>query len=273
MAMSQGLEEDIKIIKKDDIQKLLDAGYDREDIMVIYFGPSVLTNVQIDNSIDLGILGYTEDFAATMIQNFLDAAKNKTYELGLKYPDYDWSDIIKKYKIDKSGKDIDGQEQTNKNSPALVRGRNDKEYKVYRIYEGDKVVVGTVIDRVRIVNGKKDDDDYYRRDPEDLKNFKGGYWGVVSSDKKIIKDIAKMILRKKTGYVKNMELFVNRLGGVDAESLDKNKIPYELGGEVFIPTTYLDYNPDYLVGTNTMYEMFKGGGIIKGGKVHKSEKV
>ena len=34
------------------------------------------------------------------------------------------------------------------------------------------------------------------------------------------------------------------------------------GGEVFIPTTYLDYNPDYLVGTNTMYEMFeKGGGI------------
>ena len=38
------------------------------------------------------------------------------------------------------------------------------------------------------------------------------------------------------------------------------------GGEVFIPTTYLDYNPDYLVGTNTMYEMFADGGIMaKGG--------
>jgi predicted ABC-type ATPase len=34
------------------------------------------------------------------------------------------------------------------------------------------------------------------------------------------------------------------------------------GGEVFIPTTYLDYNPDYLVGTNTMYEMFEKGGKI-----------
>jgi hypothetical protein len=34
------------------------------------------------------------------------------------------------------------------------------------------------------------------------------------------------------------------------------------GGEVFIPTTYLDYNPDYLVGTNTMYEMFADGGVL-----------
>jgi predicted ABC-type ATPase len=42
------------------------------------------------------------------------------------------------------------------------------------------------------------------------------------------------------------------------------------GGEVFIPTTYLDYNPDYLVGTNTMYEMFADGGLMaKGGSTYQ----
>jgi predicted ABC-type ATPase len=34
------------------------------------------------------------------------------------------------------------------------------------------------------------------------------------------------------------------------------------GGEVVIPTTNLNYNPDYLVGTNTMYEMFADGGMM-----------
>lgn len=46
------------------------------------------------------------------------------------------------------------------------------------------------------------------------------------------------------------------------------------GGEVVIPTTYLDYNPDYLVGTNTMYEMFADGGMmVKGGKIREFDDV
>jgi hypothetical protein len=35
----------------------------------------------------------------------------------------------------------------------------------------------------------------------------------------------------------------------------------------------LQNNPNYLVGTESMSEMFEKGGITKGGKVHKSEKV
>lgn len=261
-AMEKGREDDLKIIKKNDIEKLLDAGYNGEEIMGIYLGPTVLTNVNIDNQIDLGLLSNDEDYISEAIESFVEAAKNKTFELGLKYPDYDWSDIIKKYKIDISGKDVNGKERTNKTSPALVRGANASEFYVYRIYEGDKVVVGTVMDRVRIVNGKKDDDDYFRRDPEDLKNFKGGYWGIVSSDKKIIMDIAKMILSKKTGYIKNMEIFVNGLGGLDAETLDENKIAYELGGETMIMPTIIQNNPNYLVSTTTYSELFEKGGSI-----------
>jgi len=253
MAKTKRLEDDINIVKKDDIQKLLDAGYDNEDIMVIYFGPTALTNVNIDNEIGLGLFSYTEDYVPEAIEKLIEASKNKTYELGLKYPDFTWSDIIKKYKIDKSGKDVNGKKRT----------YNKKvEYLIYRLFEGDKVVVGTKIDRITIINGKKDDNNYFRRDLEEVNNFKGGYWGVVSSDKKIIKDIAKMILRKKSGYVKDIDIFVNGLGGVDANTLDLNKIPYELGGEVMVEPTILQNNPDYITSTATMSDYFEKGGAI-----------
>jgi len=253
MAKTKRLEDDINIVKKDDIQKLLDAGYDNEDIMVIYFGPTALTNVNIDNEIGLGLFSYTEDYVPEAIEKLIEASKNKTYELGLKYPDFTWSDIIKKYKIDKSGKDVNGEKRT----------YNKKvEYPIYRLFEGDKVVVGTKIDRITIINGKKDDNNYFRRDLEEVNNFKGGYWGVVSSDKKIIKDIAKMILRKKSGYVKDIDIFVNGLGGVDANTLDLNKIPYELGGEVMVEPTILQNNPDYITSTATMSDYFEKGGAI-----------
>ena len=69
---------------------------------------------------------------------------------------------------------------------------------------------------------------------------------------------------------KKNEIIFNTKNGfwVDENALTTAETRFEAGGEVFIPTTYLDYNPDYLVGTNTMYEMFEDGGIMaKGGYV------
>jgi predicted ABC-type ATPase len=256
MANLKGSKRDIKSVKKDDIQKLLDAGYDREDLITIYFGPTSLANVNIDNDIDLGLLGLDEYNVQNGIKKLLEVAKSKTYEIGLKYPDFNWSDILTKYKIDKNGKDVNGVERISNNNA------DKKTFYVYRIFEGNNVVVGTSVDRVEIIKGKKVDDDSYRKDPNDLKKFKGGYWSIVSSDKKIIKDIAKMILRKKSGYVKNMDIFVNDLGGVSAQTLDFNKIPYELGGEVMVQPTILQNNPDYITSTTTMSELFAKGGYV-----------
>ena len=63
---------------------------------------------------------------------------------------------------------------------------------------------------------------------------------------------------------KKNEIIFNTKNGfwVDENALTTAETKFEAGGEVFIPTTYLDYNPDYLVGTNTMYEMFAKGGTM-----------
>jgi hypothetical protein len=215
-------EDDVTSMKKEDIQKLLTAGYDAKDIEIIYFGVRVL-----EPSIDIsyegsGLLGYTEESIPRNIEELVKAAKNNVYEIGLKYPQFNWKNIIKKYNISKDGKEIDGVE---------MKFGNDSDYNVYTVFEGDKVVVGTSTNRVEYKNGKKQPErDYYKKDPKELADFTGGYWGVVTSSKEKMYDIAKMILSQKDGYVKDMNLFVNRLGGIGARELDKNDIKYEHGG-------------------------------------------
>jgi hypothetical protein len=215
-------EDDVTSMKKEDIQKLLTAGYDAKDIEIIYFGVRVL-EPSIDISYDgSGLLGYTEESIPRNIEQLVKAAKNNVYEIGLKYPQFNWKNIIKKYNISKEGKEIDGEE---------MKFGNETEYYVYTVFEGDKVAVGTSTNRVRYKDGKKQpEDDYYKKDPKELADFAGGYWGVVTSSKEKMYDIAKMILSQKDGYVKDMNLFVNRLGGIGARELDKNDIKYEHGG-------------------------------------------
>jgi predicted ABC-type ATPase len=76
-------------------------------------------------------------------------------------------------------------------------------------------------------------------------------------------DISQVVTKK------NEIIFDSKNGfWVNEDALVSAETRYAAGGEVFIPTTYLDYNPDYLVGTNTMYEMFANGGIMaKGGSI------
>lgn len=220
-----GLDEgDDKKIKKEEIKKLLDAGYNSEDINIIYLGADALEKAKIDKeyfSVS-GLMSYRDDAISEYIDKYVKVAKEGKFELGLKYPQFNWSDIVKKYKISKQGKEIDGK---------LYEYTNEKEHYVYTIFEGDKIVLGTSTNRVRYKDGKKQpEDNYYKRDPKELANFQGGYWGLVSSSKEVIKDIVKMILRKGSGYVKDIDVFVNALGGVDATDLDENDIKYEHGG-------------------------------------------
>jgi hypothetical protein len=220
-----GLDEDDKdAIKKEDIKKLINAGYDTDDIKIIYLGAYSLLEPSIDNEISRisGLLSYRYEVIPNKISLLVKIAKEKRFEMGLKYPNFNWSDIVKKYKISKDGKEISGVSR---------EYGNTKENYVYTIYEGDKVVLGTSTNRITYKNGVKEpEDDYYKRDASDLAKFQGGYWGVVSSSKDVIKDLARMILSKKAGYVKDMDLFINSLGGVDGEDLDENDIKYADGG-------------------------------------------
>lgn len=269
-------QDDIDAIKKSDVKKLISVGYNLEDLYLIYLGALSLSNTQIDNEISpiSGLLSYSKDYIPTKIEKIVKAAKEKKFELGLKYPDFNWSDIVKKYSISKDGKEIDGAE---------MDFGTTKEYYVYTIFEGKNVVLGTSTDRVITdANGKvKKGDKYYSRDKDDLAKFKGGYWGIVSSSKDVIKDILKMILSKKSGYVKDINVFTNGLGGVDAEDLDKNNVSYAKGGQLSGKFTFTPFKLEgnmlistQLKGVSPDNVMRKGvEGKLKGNDYNSAENI
>ena len=210
-------------LKKENVKSLVDAGLDLKDLFIIYFGIQTLsptTDLSYDSS---GIMSLDADYVNRSVDRIIYAVKGNKFEIGLKYPHINWSSIIKKYSIQKE--------------PATIKGevsvyKNEKENYVYAIYKGKNVVIGTTIDRERYIDGKLDKDDYYKIDAPTDGKFEGGYWGLVTSSKEIMYDIAKMILSQNNGYVKDIELFTNGLGGVRSESLDLNNVEYERGGSM-----------------------------------------
>jgi hypothetical protein len=232
--------KDLDIVKTSDIQSLLDVGYNEKEILAIYLGADAFVEIKSDTEFagtyyPDGIFSLNKESIDEQLNRFISVAKNKQYELGLKYPNFNWKAIIKKYDI--------------KNEPVLVErkrnwGDNEEVVNTYEVFVGDKVVLGHQIKTTYYKNGKVDrvyDDsetaiknynniNKYQKDRDYKAGFNGGYWGVVSSQKEVIETITKDILSQKGGYVKDLEMFVNRLGGVGYEELDASNIKYEHGG-------------------------------------------
>ena len=223
------LKEKMTIVTASRVQKLLDAGYDTKEIMLIYLGINSVYDVTIDNEFSYnaisGLFDYEISYIEEAIEDYVELANLNQYELGLKYPELDWSKIIEKYKISKTPKKAFEKKST--------RGNEEVRY-VYATYQGDDVVVSTSVDRERWISGKKEaKDSYYSKTPITDGNFKNGYWGITSSKKEIIMDILSMIVGQSTNYyVKDIAVFRNNLGGAHAETLIENKIKFEQGGNI-----------------------------------------
>ena len=230
---------DLENLKKEDVKKLIDVGYNMEDLYIVYIGVKSEITFKCDDEVSEvnGIFSVGKDYVERIITSLVEAGKEKKYELGLKYPLFNWSSVIKKYNV--------------KNEPILIQNKRswgNSEYYLttYEIFVGDNVVFGHEIKRARYKNDKFDKfdsedlegnevKDYnkinaYQKERDSKAGFNTGYWGIVSSDKSTIYDITKMIVSQKDGYVKDLDFFYNRLGGVGAEELDKSNIKYEDGG-------------------------------------------
>lgn len=242
------LKEKMTIVTAPRVQKLLDAGYDAKEIMLIYLGINSVYDVTIDNEFTYnaisGLFDYEPSYVDTMINRYVDVANVNQYELGLKYPEIDWDAIIKKYNISKTPRAISEEKRT--------RG-NEETRHIYSIYEGDDVVISTTANRERWIDGKKQPkDSYYFREPITDGNFKDGYWGITSSKKEVIMDILSMIVTQNVGsYVKEIAVFVNNLGGADAETLVQNKIKFEQGGNIGRTISFMDWRGDVRKGVIT----------------------
>lgn len=201
------------------IKKLLDAGYTKPEIVTIMVGYGTVHKIQCDGefvetSRPSGITKLQADYQDEAIKEYVEAAEKNAFELGLKYPEFNWSGIIKKYKIDLTPKIIS------------VRKSGDYTYE-YEVFVGKNIAIGHTL------RTKKDEDAVWReyKSAADGK-FNNDYWGVVSSSKSVIEDVAATLVAQTSGYVKDLEIYVNGLGGISERELAGHLIAYAKGGAI-----------------------------------------
>lgn len=234
-------DDNINNVKESQIQKLIDAGFTKDEISIIILGYATVYPVNCDNEFSgylSGLSAYGEEYVDKYIDWVINDFQSGIYMVGLKYPDFDWSKIIKKYSIDTTPKYIEED-----------KGRNIYTYEVYTgkdialghsiSYKNDKETtvtsdkIGSSIDK--LTETQKDSEVTHT-------GFNAGYWAIVSSKKEVILDIAKMLFSQKDGYVKDVNVFVNSLGGVSETALIENNIKFAKGG---VAKSYKDLFDDY----------------------------
>ena len=240
---------------KEMVEKLLNAGYNEKEVQAIILGLKSVIDVKAENEFYSAFEGLAE-ISADYVENYLDrnlkAIKENTFELGLKYPNFNWFKVIKKYNINRNAIIVEQKEE---------RSNGDADVYVYQCFVGEKIVIGSTIRRDRYKNNKLFEsitDGYqptisdisrpteYQKERELKAGFNGGYWGVVSSSKSVIMDVAQILLSQPSGYVKEVSFLYNNLGGVGAEELTDNNVKFATGGNV----------------ENSIDELYKKSGFI-----------
>jgi len=228
------LEKDVKEMQKYVSDKLITA---------FYLGLPNAYDFKGDYSYEGGIITYKLDAAKKQIAETLKNIKANKFEMGLKYPQYDFEKLLGKPII----KDVFGKTFTFKD------GSTEK-YK-YRLWIWKDCVIGQTIGSESSLRGGFTDY-MYGKEPALI----GGYKSVQTSKASKLESIIEFMAKDKNGFVKDNDVLYNGLGGATFETLDKNKIKYEAGGTIVAadPSAAMDdLNQTY--GFESVYE--KGGRV------------
>jgi hypothetical protein len=227
---------DLKKINLEMVQKLVDAGYTEQQVRNIIFGYAFDNEIVADNELeyDNGVFSYEESYVKQKIDDLVEAQKNKEFVAGIEYPDFDWQNIIKKYKITSKPKQIVIKRNFSSGS------YNEYYYEVfvgenialaqnfgYKDFGADGKLKGDYTEK-----GKKVSDptkqNAWQKERGQKAGFNGGYWYIVSSKIETIDDILKTLLSQKDGYCKELELYSDSF----PKTLKDNKISFADGGEM-----------------------------------------
>ena len=194
-------------ITESEVEELYKAGYDFNDLKIIYLG--LYGGVKDENFLgarnwagskllqaaDLiveenmqGLADFRSDVRAAIIKKLISIAKRECYEIGLKYPSIDWDVIKTKYNI--------------KEEPDEFQYSDE----LFYVWRGKGIVISGYKEDIKKNGGQNN--------PPRLNSFPFGYCGIICYSKEIMYDVAKTILEKRLGSVKQMELFYNGLGGL-----------------------------------------------------------
>lgn len=215
-------------IGETEIKELLNAGFNAKDIEIIYTGyspSSVNADTEFGNTTS-GFISSYADYQKKAVKSIVESASQGMYEIGLKYPDFNWKSIIDKYKI--------------KSTPKIVtKSIGDYEYK-YEVYFGNGIAIGhSIANKRRSETWQYDGSSIgeltskpskYQKDKSYKAGFNGGYWGIVVKSKDAVYSIVDELLKQSGSYVKDLELFENRLGGIGINEVKNEK--FAKGGGV-----------------------------------------
>ena len=199
------LEKDVKEFQKYISDKLITA---------FYLGLPLAYDFKGDYSYGGGVITMVVDDAKRKTTQAIKNAKNKKFELGLKYPQYDFEKLLGKPII----KDVFGKTMT------FNDGTTEK-YK-YRLWIWKDCVIGQTLGSE---NSSRGFNDYtYGKEPTLI----GGYKSVQTSKESKLESIINFMAKDKDGFVKDNNVLYNGLGGANFETLETNKIKYAKGGEM-----------------------------------------
>ncbi len=198
-------------LKKSDIEKLVNVGYSQKQIETIYLGYHNTHEVKCDYEDMSNMFQYGEEYIDKIINEFVEVKEKKQFELGLKYPKFNWIPIIKKYKITSNPEYIETPNKLSFNKSGVYR---------YEIFSGENVIFSKLM--------RDDDDKIY----DITLKFNNGYLAILSSKIEIIEDILNDIASQEGGYVKDVDIYRNSLSGVPVEKVAEAGIKFEKGGSV-----------------------------------------
>jgi len=200
------------VFDESDIQLLLDAGLSAQDvknILIGYTAPSVKADTEFGKK-TYGIINYSDDVQKEFIAEIANNAKKGYFEIGMKYPnDFNWKPIIEKYNISSTPKIVE-VDFTNRKSK-------------YEVYLGKGVAIGHQFGFKWNDNRKWSEEEKYGKLDSKNPEFKGGYWGIVTKSVEDMYFIVDTLLKQSAGYLKDLDMFRNGLGGVDTKGVEKLK--------------------------------------------------
>ena len=208
LAMMTDGEGNKKVILSKDVKEMQKYVSDKL-ITAFYLGLPKAYDFKGDYSYSGGLEYYEEDYAKKIVVDALKNIKANKFEMGLKYPQYDFEKLLGKPII----KDVEGKAINWGNSTRTSR---------YRLWIWKDCVIGQTIG----VTDSKDGYYSYGNEP----TLMGGYKSVQTSKASKLDSIAKFMAKDKDGYVKDNDVLYNGLGGANFDALDKNKIKYAKGG-------------------------------------------
>jgi hypothetical protein len=221
-----------KYITTEDIQKFVECGLTEEMIIAFYCGIQAVMDIKADNEFAYykvgGVFTFRTDEDGKYIKNWVERGlyncENGVYELGFKYPDFNWSSLLKRG----SGTEVIST------PPYDYFGKERVDVlKLEKFVVNDKFTVIAVKSGGSSENGQfSRSSDGSMRDPNVPLELNNGYLALVSRNGKELFALAKKLLSQPKGYVKDFDWIVqSKTSGAD--ELKSANYKFAKGGSTY----------------------------------------